>query len=258
MGADTLCDDPSYCEDASMNVGESVVGLARPSATLALTYDDGPTPGVTDALLDALADARATATFFVLLSRVRRAPGLLREVLDAGHEIGLHGLDHRRLTHVPASTLPALMNDGRRELEDVSGVEVEWFRPPYGAQSRASWKATRDAGMTPVMWSVACRDWLTLTPDEYTEALRESPLDGELLLLHDGFADQCDGVDDGVPPRLDRVRLLRSVLELSADAGVRCRSLSDASAAAGVRLDVRLTPQPSIAGRVRRALKALT
>ena len=61
---------------------------------MVLTYDDGPTPGVTDRLLTVLADAGATATFFVLLTRARGVRGCCATCSRAGHEIGLHGRDH--------------------------------------------------------------------------------------------------------------------------------------------------------------------
>ena len=154
--------------------GDSVVSVTDATAAV-LTYDDGPTPGVTDRLLPVLAEAGATATFFVLLTRVRREPGLLREVLAAGHEIGLHGPDHQRLTTLPPASLPARFRESRAELEDLAGVPVSWSRPPYGAQDRASWAAAREAGLTPVLWSVTCRDWENPPPRPPGRAARRRP-----------------------------------------------------------------------------------
>ena len=64
-------------------VGRSLVALQPPARTTVLTYDDGPTLGTTDLLLPVLAEAGATATFFVLLTRVRADLALLHDVLDA-------------------------------------------------------------------------------------------------------------------------------------------------------------------------------
>lgn len=237
-----------------MRVGESVVGVHAP--VLVLTYDDGPTPGVTDRLLTTLSEHGATATFFVLLSRVRRAPALLAETLAAGHEVGLHGIDHRRLTTVPRRELRGLMRDGRRALEDAAGRQVRWFRAPYGAQSRASWRAATGAGLTPVMWAASCHDWLTLPPEEYLQHVRDRSLAGEVLLLHDGFADERDGAYDGPPPALDRVGLTRGVLAEAAEQGLSVSSLGAATAAAGPRLEVRLSAEAGRRVRLRRAMRA--
>jgi peptidoglycan/xylan/chitin deacetylase (PgdA/CDA1 family) len=205
------------------------VALQRPSRSFVLTYDDGPTPGITDLLLPVLAEAGATATFFVLLTRVRAAPGLLREVIAAGHEVGLHGLDHRALTSLPPAAHHDRFRDGRAELEDLAGVTVRWSRPPYGAQDPAAWHAARAAGLTPVLWSADCRDWEDLDQGDYLAEARALSPEGCVLLLHDGFADARDGVDDGPPPsRLDRVGLTREVLARVGDAQLRVSSLGQA------------------------------
>lgn len=209
--------------------GDSVVELRRPSTSFVLTYDDGPTPGVTDRLLPVLAEAGATATFFVLLTRVRAHPSMVAELLAAGHEVALHGVDHVALTSLPPDALASRFRDGRRELEDLAGVDVRWSRPPYGAQDVAAWQAARDAGLTPVLWSATCRDWEDLSPEEYDAEARAVDPDGCILLLHDGFADERDGVDDGPPPpRLDRVSLTRAVLDRVAESGVTATSLGRA------------------------------
>jgi peptidoglycan/xylan/chitin deacetylase (PgdA/CDA1 family) len=190
-----------------------------------LTYDDGPTPDVTDRLLSVLAAAGATATFFVLLTRVRASPGLFREVLSAGHEVALHGPDHLRLTSLPPEAHAARFRDGRAELEDLAGVEVRWSRPPYGAQDVASWRAAREAGLQPVLWSVSCLDWETHPHEDHLAELRSADPAGAIVLLHDGFADERDGVDDGPPPSVDRVALTRAVLEEVAAADLATCSL---------------------------------
>ena len=206
-------------------VGNSLVGVDPASATVVLTYDDGPTPGVTDGLLSVLRDAGATATFFVLLTRTRRDPGLLREVLAAGHEIGLHGRDHQRLTTLDPVPLAGLLREAKSELEDLASVPVRWFRPPYGAQDAATWQAVREADLTPVLWSVHCSDWLDMPLDKRLRELRSGTPAGHVVLLHDGFADAVDGVDDGPPPTFDRPGLTCAILAEVRAHGLAARSL---------------------------------
>lgn len=215
-------------DSAGSTDGDSVVALRRPAESTVLTYDDGPTPGVTDRLLPVLADAGATATFFVLLTRVRASPGLFHEVLAAGHEIALHGPDHLRLTSLAPSVHPTRFREAKAELEDVAGVAIRWSRPPYGAQDVASWRAARDAGLQPVLWSLSCLDWETHPPDDYVAELRTTDPTGAIVLLHDGFADERDGVDDGPPPTLDRIALTRSVLDELSAHDLPGRSLGEA------------------------------
>ena len=211
--------------------GSSIVAVDTDGGppNVVLTYDDGPQPGGTDAVLSALSDAGASATFFVLLSRVRRYPSLLLEALAEGHEIALHGPDHKRLTDLDPADVAARTLAAKRELEDVTGRVVRWFRPPYGSQSFASWSAVAEAGLTTVLWSADFCDWRDDVPDDVrlrpAHAMTEP---GSVLLLHDGFATDIDGVDDGPPPRIDRGALTRSIIDVCKAKGFMCSSLAEA------------------------------
>jgi peptidoglycan/xylan/chitin deacetylase (PgdA/CDA1 family) len=194
-----------------------------------LTYDDGPQPGGTDRVLTALADAGTTATFFVLVGRARRHPGLLADVVAAGHEIALHGVDHVRLTTLPAAQVRTRTRDGRRELEDLAGKRIRWFRPPYGAQRPGTWAAIRSAGLESVVWSNEAKDWQDDTVAELAGRTTTAQA-GSVLLMHDGYADAADGVDDGPPPGFDRGELTRRVLTGFRERGLATSSLGDALA----------------------------
>lgn len=201
------------------------VRTSRPHVVM--TFDDGPDPSNTEVVLEALASRQATATFFVLLSRTRRYRSLVGEVLAAGHEIALHGTDHRRLTTLPVRDVYRRMLDGRRELEDLSDGEVHWFRSPYGAQGLTTWHAITRAGMTPVMWGRTLWDWKHVTDAERLDKAITGIRPGEIVLGHDGFAGPEDGVDDGPRPVVDHARLLRDVFDGYAANGLVARSLGD-------------------------------
>ena len=215
----------AFVRRAGAPVG-SVMRVRTAEPVIVATFDDGPsfrTAGV----LETLAEAGATATFFVLLTRTRRDPGLLDDILSAGHEVALHGVDHRRLTTLPPESLSGRMRDARAELEDLSGHPVRWFRPPYGAQSLRSWRATRAAGMVPVLWGPTLADWRD-APDAERLRLALSAERGAILLGHDGHADAADGVDDGPAPDVDHRRLVSDVIAGYAERGLRLTSLGRA------------------------------
>ncbi|MGN6607610.1 MAG: polysaccharide deacetylase family protein [Jatrophihabitans sp.] len=206
----------------------SVVAVRTDAATAVLTYDDGPEPGGTDDVLAALADRGVRATFFVLLTRARLHRGLLDEVVAAGHEIALHGTDHRRLTTLPAKEVLRRCIDGRGELEDLTGAPVRWMRPPYGAQTPTTWLAIRRAGLVPVLWGPSSWDWRPADHDVRLARVREGARAGSILLCHDGFADHRDGVDDGPGPAVDRRRLTADILDIYAERGLTPRPLGAA------------------------------
>jgi peptidoglycan/xylan/chitin deacetylase (PgdA/CDA1 family) len=226
--------------DAPVVASDSAEALAGPSLvavdcldgppTVVLTYDDGPEPGGTDAVLGALAECGASATFFVLLSRVRRHESLIHDVLASGHEVGLHGPDHRQLVGMDPTDVTSRTRAAKLELEERTGRAVRWFRPPYGRQSALTWRAVADAGLTTVLWTVDCADWLDATHETRMQNVQAMTEPGAVVLLHDGFANDIDGVDDGMAPTLDRGELTRRVIAACGAKGYHCSSLGRALA----------------------------
>jgi peptidoglycan/xylan/chitin deacetylase (PgdA/CDA1 family) len=210
----------------------AVVGSATAVRTdaphVVLTFDDGPEPGGTDRVLSALADAGAGATFFVLLTRVRRYRSLLDEVLAAGHEIGLHGVDHRALPTLAPAEVARRVRDGKAELEDAARHPVRWYRPPYGRQTLRNWRAIDAAGMVPVLWGPNTLDWVDAADADRVARSQRGLAPGAIVLAHDAFAGPEDGACDGPPPTLDRGELVRAVLEGYAAHGLVARSLEQA------------------------------
>lgn len=210
----------------------SVSSVRTRAGHVIFTYDDGPTPVRTPAVLRALAEHRATATFFVLMTSVRDNPSLLAEVMDAGHEIGLHGIDHRHLSQLPPRLVEDNLRRGKAELEDVIGRQVRWFRPPYGDQSIGAWRAIKRTGMESVIWSSTSWDWNPdVDNDTRVHTASMSLREGAIILLHDGHAGAAELADDGPEPRLDRYDLSNRLLSVCAERGWSGRSLGDALAA---------------------------
>jgi peptidoglycan/xylan/chitin deacetylase (PgdA/CDA1 family) len=160
-------------------------GVGRPDH-IALTFDDGPDPVSTPAILDMLDTFGWRATFFCLGSQARQAPGLITELVDRGHEIGVHGDTHR--SHLRRVT-PAVVRDvaaARALLEDLSGRPVEWFRPPYGGVSAASLVAAHRTGLRMVLWTTWGLDWKAdATPASVAANVRRTFVPGATVLLHD-------------------------------------------------------------------------
>lgn len=207
------------------------VGTVRAVATAApqvvLTYDDGPDPGATPGVLTKLALYNATATFFVLVPRARRHRSLLGEIMAAGHEVALHGIDHTRLTRYSGREVLRRCRDGRAQLEDLTGRQIRWFRAPYGALLPQHWAAVRTAGLMPVAWGPTPGDWRDLPETTLAAEALSGCAQGEIILAHDGFAGPSDGADDGPAPPIDRPELADLILAGLAERGLAARSLGD-------------------------------
>jgi peptidoglycan/xylan/chitin deacetylase (PgdA/CDA1 family) len=167
---------------------------AGASGHVALTFDDGPQPESTPAFLDTLDRLGWRATFFMLGSMVERAPGLAAEVVDAGHEVAVHGYTHRSQMF---RTVRAIDDDLARAVDAVgaaTGREMQWFRPPYGTLAAGGVVAARRHGLRTVLWSTWGRDWRAeATPATVVADVSEHLGPGGTVLLHDSDCTSAPG-----------------------------------------------------------------
>jgi peptidoglycan-N-acetylglucosamine deacetylase len=151
-----------------------------------LTFDDGPHPEGTPAVLDVLARAGARATFFVIGEQVHRRPWLVAEIAAAGHAVGLHGHRHRLQSRLTGTQVRDDLARGCAEIEDTIGVAPVWHRPPYGIYSPAGLRAARHGGLRPLLWSRWGKDWRGhTTPPRIAGRVLHGVLPGDVILLHD-------------------------------------------------------------------------
>lgn len=159
-------------------------GVGRPDG-FGLTFDDGPDPRGTPAVLDQLDRLGWRATFFVLGSQVALHPDILRETVAAGHEIAVHGYSHgNHLRRGPVE----IAEDLHRSVElisDTAGERPRWFRPPYGVFSAGTVHACRQQRLRPMLWSTWGRDWTRTTPERITARVAAHLRPGGTVLLHD-------------------------------------------------------------------------
>ena len=152
---------------------------------LALTFDDGPDPRGTPAVLQALQRAGVKATFFVLGARVEEHPDLLERTLDAGHTVEVHGFEHLRHPH---STREAVAIDLDRALDSLArtGVVPERWRIPWGHLADFSQEIARARQLEIVGWDADTHDW---RGDDARTMLAGLELRrGGIVLAHDGIS----------------------------------------------------------------------
>jgi peptidoglycan/xylan/chitin deacetylase (PgdA/CDA1 family) len=168
-----------------MRLTPALVGRGR-TDHVALTFDDGPDPASTPAFLEALDALGWRATFFMLGTMARRAPGLVAEVAAAGHEVAVHGDEHRNmLRRTPRGTADDIRRC-RDTLAELSGTEPTWFRPPFGILSLGALRGARRLGLATVLWTTWGRDWRRqATPQSVTDDVLRRYVDGGTVLLHD-------------------------------------------------------------------------
>jgi glycosyltransferase involved in cell wall biosynthesis/peptidoglycan/xylan/chitin deacetylase (PgdA/CDA1 family) len=154
-----------------------------------LSFDDGPLDHCSSRILDVLESADATAVFFVLGSRAKRSAEIIRRMLRAGHEVGVHGWHHQSWTELTRDEVRSEVSRTVKLIEDLGGSRVRYFRPPYGQLPVHAAAACSDLGLTAVGWHLSSRDWLGLPVSEIQIELASQRLGGKVLLFHDGYGD---------------------------------------------------------------------
>jgi peptidoglycan-N-acetylglucosamine deacetylase len=171
----------------------ALAGLGDPGH-VALTFDDGPHPVSTPHFLTELDRLGVRATFFLTGRWAARVPGLAREIAAAGHELAVHGYDHRcLLARGPRATYADLAR-ARDVISDATGVDLRWFRPPYGVLTGSALVAGWRLGLTPVLWTAWGEDWAAgATPDSVHRTVLAGLTGGGTVLLHDSDVTSTPG-----------------------------------------------------------------
>lgn len=161
------------------------VSQGRPG-TLALTYDDGPVPDRTPALLDLLKREQAKATFFCIGRRVEECPELARRIVQEGHAIGVH--THRHpwwWGFMPEASALREIEQCADAIEKATGTRPGLMRPPFGVTSPATGRAMRASGLLPVAWDLRTFDTARSAEQPLIARMLPRVERASIVLMHD-------------------------------------------------------------------------
>lgn len=168
--------------------GEIVWEVPMNEPLIALTFDDGPDEQTTGLILDLLAKYNAKATFFVVGRRAELYPEIVeREALE-GHEIANHTYTHRYFNRgVRQEDIVREMDRTERRLQELTGQECRFFRPPGGFYNDTVVRIAREHGYTVVLWSwhQDTRDWISPGVSRIVHKVLDNARNGDIVLLHD-------------------------------------------------------------------------
>jgi peptidoglycan-N-acetylglucosamine deacetylase len=160
--------------------------LAAGADGVALTFDDGPHPEGTPAVLDLLARAGHVATFFLIGEQVELRPELAMEIVSQGHLVAVHGYRHRLQSRLSSSQLGADLDRALKTIQSATGASPEHHRPPYGVYSPAGLRLAVGSGLKPLLWSRWGKDWRRFTnPRRIARRATRNLRAGDVILLHD-------------------------------------------------------------------------
>lgn len=166
--------------------------------SLYLTFDEGYENGYTSTILDVLKENDVKAAFFVTGPYIKKEKELIKRMVDEGHIVGNHTVNHPSMPEVSDEKLKKEIEELSESFKKLTGKEMKFFRPPMGEYSERTLKLTQELGYTSVFWSFAYKDWEVKnqkgTDYAYTQII-DGVHDGAILLLHAVSKDNADILD---------------------------------------------------------------
>lgn len=162
-----------------------------------LTFDDGPTPEITEWVLEELKKYNAKATFFCIGNNIEKYPDVFEKVINEGHSIGNHTFNH--LSGWKTSTKGYLentklceeqilkSNPSNSELaKQIYNLKSAIFRPPYGKIKLSQSKKLRQLGYKIIMWDVLSADFDTsISKEKCLDNVIKNTKSGSIIVFHD-------------------------------------------------------------------------
>jgi len=166
---------------------------------VALTFDDGPSADTTPRLLDILFEKDVPATFFMLGSRARNNPDIVKRAEREYHDVASHTMYHQNLIRISTAAAEADVAEAKSVFNNILGHVPELTRPPYGNINNN----VRDIIGTPmILWSVDPADWKNQDPSTILTVIKSQLHDGAIILMHDIYPISVDAV----PAIIDSLR----------------------------------------------------
>lgn len=153
--------------------------------TMALTFDDGPHPQITPALLDHLKVENIKASFFCIGKYVEAFPALAKRIVDEGHAIGIHSQDHHwSWGFISTGRVTDQIEQCSQAIERATGTRTRLFRPPFGVTNPKIGRAVQEAGLTTIGWDLRTFD-TARSPAEVMKRISARRKPGTIAVLHD-------------------------------------------------------------------------
>lgn len=203
-------------------IEDSNVRIIDPTKPMiALTYDDGPHPEVTERILNVLKENNSAATFFVLGSRIASHHALIERMIKEGSEIGNHTFGHQDMRKLDKRQLNDQIGAWQDALKEVDATyQMKLVRPTYGATNDF---VVKNTSYPLILWSIDTMDWSKKDCDYVVEKVLKEVKDGSVILMHDMYDSTAEATEILVPELIKR--------------GYQCVTISELFNAKGIELE---------------------
>lgn len=161
-----------------------VYSVERGDNKIAISFDCAWGADHTREILTQLKDANVRATFFTVQFWAETYPELLKEISDAGHEIGTHSATHSYMSRLSEEEIRKELTSSSEAIERVTGKKVTLFRPPYGDYDDLLIDTCNAMGILPVQWDVDSLDWKDLSAQDIVGRVTSRAKSGSIILCH--------------------------------------------------------------------------
>ena len=152
---------------------------------LYLTFDDGPTPKITDWTLDVLKEYNAKATFFCIGNNIEKHPVIFERIATEGHAIGNHTFNHPKGWKTP---IEAYLNEVSKTQRLMDSKSQKLFRPPYGQITKSQGRSLIAEGYKIIMWDVLAFDWKdSISKEQCYQNVITKATPGSIIVFHDSI-----------------------------------------------------------------------
>ncbi len=188
--------------------------------TLYLTFDEGYENGYTSKILDVLEKTDTPAAFFMTGPYLENQQELVQRMIDEGHIIGNHTVNHPNLPQQTTETVKKELDDLNKKCEEMYGVTMKYMRPPEGEYSERVLKTAQEMGYKTILWSFAYKDWdINFQQGKDYAYSQVTPYlhDGAILLLHAVSSDNANALEDIINYAKNAGYTFKSLDELEKD-----------------------------------------
>ncbi|MFI8536649.1 bifunctional polysaccharide deacetylase/glycosyltransferase family 2 protein [Streptomyces aquilus] len=192
--------------------GGQATTVSVPDKTIALTFDDGPNPTYTPQVLEILEKYDVPATFFVVGSMVSRYPGIVKDMVEQGNEVGIHTFTHVDLSYQSDARVNREMQQTQLALAGAAGITTTLFRAPYSSETDAidnySWPVYQklgEDGYTSVFVDTDSDDWKKPGVAKIVRWATPSKNDGASVLFHDAGGERSQTIE-ALPEYIEKMK----------------------------------------------------
>ncbi|MEY8755371.1 polysaccharide deacetylase family protein [Peribacillus frigoritolerans] len=188
-------------------IKNEMIYMGNPSKKrIALTFDDGPEDIYTPQILDILRQKSVKATFFVVGKQAREYPELLKQIYREGHAIGNHTWDHQHLPDLTNQQLIENVQFTTAEIEKITGLKTDLFRPPYGEIQDQQVALLNNRGYRSIMWTADTMDWSGVSAEDIQSRVKKNASPGVIVLQHNYHASGKFETVKALPQIIDQLR----------------------------------------------------